>query len=402
MTTLAPETAAQPARTRGTWWRRLRLWLVLALVVLGTVGLLAIYDSRTDSGALDPDAPTPDGSRALATLLRDRDVTVEQFSDSDRALTEARAGDTTILVPFPGLLGAQTLDDLADLPESVRVVLVAPDPFTLEDLDVGVEIASQEPFARVRDPDCDLPEAVSAGSAEIGGYKYSTPNDAVRCYGGSLVTVAEDGAEIVMLGAAEPLTNQRLDNDGNAALSLGLLSAHERVLWLIPTSPEPQADRPVTVTDLLPDWVMPSVLLLLLASVLAGFWQSRRLGPPVSEPLPVVVRSAETVEGRARLYRRARASAEAYEALRAGALARLLPALGLGAEPDYRAVVEVVASRSGRPLAEVHAVLYGPPPADDSGLVAAADLLDTVVQNTLDPTRVETARHRLDGEGRPQ
>ncbi len=140
----------------------------------------------------------------------------------------------------------------------------------------------------------------------------------------------------------------------------------------------------------------------MLAGLLAALWQSRRLGPPVAEPLPVVVRSAETVEGRSRLYRRARASSDAYEALRAGALARLLPALGLGAEPDYRAVVEAVANRSGRPTAEVHAVLYGPPPSDDAGLVAAADLLDLVVQNSLDPTRVETARHRLDGEGRPQ
>jgi hypothetical protein len=34
--------------------------------------------------------------------------------------------------------------------------------------------------------------------------------------------------------------------------------------------------------------------------------------------------------------------------------------------------------------------------------VTSTDLLDTVVENTLDPTHVETARHRLDGEGRPQ
>jgi hypothetical protein len=400
--TASPPDAQRQPGSAGRWWRRLRLWLVLTLIVLSAVGLVAVFQSRTEVGALDPDAPTPEGSRALATLLRNRDVAVDQFGDVPAAMSAARAGDTTLLVPFPGLLGTRTLGQLADLPDSVRVVLVDPDDFTLEDLELGVEIDSQQPFAEARSPGCVLPEAVSAGDAEVGYTRFTAPRGAMRCYGNSLIVVPGSGAEIMLLGAADPLTNDRLDVEGNAALSLGLLSAHKRVVWLIPTAPEPQTDQRATVSDLLPPWVGSSLLLLLAAGLLAALWQSRRLGPPVAEPLPVVVRSAETVEGRSRLYRRARASTEAYEALRAGAFARLLPALGLGTEPDYRAVVEVVASRSGRPIAEVHAVLYGPPPADDAALVAAADLLDTVVQNTLDPTRVETARHRLDGEGRPQ
>jgi hypothetical protein len=33
----------------------------------------------------------------------------------------------------------------------------------------------------------------------------------------------------------------------------------------------------------------------------------------------------------------------------------------------------------------VHAVLYGPAPKDDAGLVALADALDSMVRATLDP-----------------
>jgi len=394
-----PEATAIPA---GGWWRRLRLWLVLGVLVLGTTALGAIYQSRTETAPLDPDAASPEGSRALATLLRDRDVTVDEVDDVRKALAVAEGGDVTLLVPFPGLLSTTSLQRLKRLPDSVRVVLVEPDSFTLDDLDAGVAIDDESLVTDAISPGCALPEAVSAGDAELGLFTYTSPERATRCYGRSLIVTSDDGAEIVVLGAADPLTNERLDVEGNAALSLGLLTDHKRVVWLLPNAPEPQSGRPATLGEILPPWVGATTLLLVVAAFLAALWRGRRLGPPVAEPLPVVVRSAETVEGRARLYRRARATAEAYEALRAGAFARLLPAIGLGTEPDYRAVVEVVADRSGRPTAEVYAVLYGPPPVDDAGLVASADLLDTVVDNTLDPTHVETARHRLDGEGRPQ
>jgi hypothetical protein len=405
----APPAGGPPAgpgvslQKAGVWWRRLRLWLVLAMVIGVVLALYAIYQTRADRGELDPDSATPGGSRALATLLRNHDVTVDEYDDISEAMSVAGEGKVTLLVPFPGLLRSRTVERLRDLPKSVRVVLVEPDPFTLEDLDLDVKIAEMEAYARVRRPTCGLPEAISAGDAEVGLTRYSAPRTATRCYDRSLVVIARGGAEIVLLGARDPLTNYRLDDHGNAALSLGLLSAHERLIWLLPRGPEAGAsDKRASLGDILPPWVSTAVLMLMIAGVLAALWRSRRLGPPVAEPLPVVVRSAETVEGRARLYRRARARPEAYEALRAGAFARLLPALGLGAEPDYRAVVAAVADRSGRPMAEVQAVLYGPPPADDAGLVAAADALDLIVKNTLDPIRVETAQHRLDGEGRPQ
>jgi hypothetical protein len=176
-----------------------------------------------------------------------------------------------------------------------------------------------------------------------------------------VVGTTHGGARLVVLGTGTMLTNDRLDEDGNAALGLNLLggdgSANE-LRWLVP-APGAASDGG-SASSILPDWVVPAALQLLLAGLLVALWRGRRLGPPVVEPLPVVVRAAEAVEGRSRLYQR-------------------------GAEPSPEAVVAAVASRSGRSDAGVRTVLFGPPPTDDAGLVALADSLDSIVRDTLDP-----------------
>ncbi len=124
------------------------------------------------------------------------------------------------------------------------------------------------------------------------------------------------------------------------------------------------------------------------------------MGPPVSEQLAVVVRAAETVEGRGRLYAAAQARELAAAVLRAGLRARLakrlrLPTQTRSAEPDPTALVASVAGRTGRSPVEIGSLLYGSDmtgqtptnglmiPVDgatteDHKLVELADQLDTV------------------------
>ena len=58
-----------------------------------------------------------------------------------------------------------------------------------------------------------------------------------------------------------------------------------------------------------------------MAFLVVGVWRGRRLGPIMTEPLPVTVRAAETVEGHGRLYHRLNARDRAANALRAGSSA---------------------------------------------------------------------------------
>jgi hypothetical protein len=112
--------------------------------------------------------------------------------------------------------------------------------------------------------------------------------------------------------------------------------------------------------------------------VLLVLWRGRRLGPAVTEPLPVVVRAAEVVEGHGRLYRRAGARDRAAAALRAATLARLAVHAGLrrGARTDD--IVAAACAATGRPAIDVWYLLGGPWPVDDAGLLRLAVELDAL------------------------
>jgi hypothetical protein len=111
---------------------------------------------------------------------------------------------------------------------------------------------------------------------------------------------------------------------------------------------------------LIPDNVSWMLWQLWLVVLLVALWKGRRIGPLVSEELPVVVRASETVEGRGRLYRSRRARDRAADALRTATLQRLLPRLGLGAGASPTAVVTAVAQRSGAGGEFVSYHLFGP------------------------------------------
>jgi hypothetical protein len=186
----------------------------------------------------------------------------------------------------------------------------------------------------------------------------------------------------VLVGDTEAFSNKRLDEQGNAALALGLLGSSRSVVWLVPAADRVlPGERPISsANELLPDWIVLAAVQLFVALVVLALWRARRLGRVVAEPLPVVVRAAETVEGRGRLYRAAHARDAAGDALRSGARDTLARRVHGGAAPSREVLVSLVGDRSRRGAATVDALLYGPPPADDAALVRLADDLDALIQ----------------------
>jgi hypothetical protein len=343
---------------------------------------------------LDPRSATPAGTRALAELLRARGIPVERVLRVPEPLPTANTGRAaTVVVPFPGRLDSEDLDRLARSPGDV--LLVAPDQAVVDALGLPL-VRTEDVPVRTRPPGCALPAAVTAGASSTGGRTYTSdlPDQAgvSACYptgfGAALAVVITGGRQVAVLGAGDALTNAHLDREGNAALGLGLLDRGRSVAWVLPTGAQASsATGTSALTDRLPLGLQWAILQGVLAVALLALARGRRLGPPVTEDLPVTVRAAETVEGRARLYRAARARGTAASALREGARARLSSRLIPGqGRPEPSALVTAVATRTGRDPVEVASLLYGPDDhpgrtgstSGDADLVRLANDLETL------------------------
>lgn len=362
-------------------WRGVRVPLAILLLIFLTGLVSVLVRGDQTFGALEPGSYEPTGSRALARLLAERGVEIRTVRTVRDAAESAGA---TLLVTNPSLVRPERLAALRR--QAKDVVLVAPRQDVLAKLLPEVRAAGSADL-KVRAPGCTVSAAVAAGAVRLGGIAYRTTSSEVRlCYAdGAAGSMAQesttDGSTVTVLGAGDPLTNAHLAEDGNAALGMRLLGRNQKLVWYLPSMNDPELDPAKrSFYDLIPAGWGFGVFQLGVAAVLCALWRARRLGPVVSEPLPVVVRAAETAEGRARLYRRAGAGDHAGEILRQATRARLRPMLGLPVDAEPVAVVESVARRSGWAEAQVGALLYGPPPADDAELVRLADTLDSLEQ----------------------
>ncbi len=373
-------------------WRSVRWTVLVVSALLVVVLLLSVSRPLTSSVPYSPDNPRDDGGRAVAEVLADQGVEVEHVTRVADALRAAGPGTTLLVAPAPYLLDEQA-EALAGA--EADVVLAGADGFLLEQVTDGVlERTPQlgEPAGPV-EPGCDLPAATAAGPSGLVPGVTSSGGDVTLCWADDagnavLGQVRQDvptpsGTRVRTVTAVDDpafLTNGAVLQDGNAALALHLLGAHERLVWLVqdPLDVTSGPDEAGPGGAILPPWAPAVGLWALLVALVTVVWRSRRLGRLVAEDLPVVVRAAETTRGRGRLYRRSRSRGHAAAGLRAATADRLARRLGLPRSADATAVTDAVVRATGRPAREVADLLYGPSPADDAALTALARRLDTL------------------------
>lgn len=365
-------------------WRRARLPLsLLALLLLAGI-LSALPEPQTSTLTLAPDNPGDLGARAAAQILGRQGVDVRYVRHI--ADVESLAGPgSTVLVVGDYLL----TDDQVDTLDATEADLVLVDA----EWAVGVltsSLTSSGGYTDVpenRGAQCEDPDAVAAGTITASGGLLATSPGAVVCFpapgtstdqGGAYGVAESDGRRVVALADMAPLTNERLADEGNAALVLRALGRHDRLVWYIPSLDDvgTGGGSEPAPGQILPPVVQVLALQLLLVVVVIALWRGRRLGRLVTEQLPVVVRAGETTRGRGRLYRRGRSYGHAAAALRAGTAARSASRLGLPRSAPAPLVIDAVSRAAGRRPADVEMLLYGPPPTDDRGLAQLARDLD--------------------------
>jgi hypothetical protein len=367
--------------------------LVVAFISLGAVGSAAPRDP------LASDSPTPVGAGAVAEVLRQQGVTVIAASN----LGEARAAvddpaATTVLIYDPqAILTTSQVTQAADL--SDRVVLIDPDFPALDRL--APSVAQAGVVDEVLDADCDVAtlQRVSTVSGGGEGYRLLEEDPTVTgCLGSgdgvvSLVEI-DRGADgtLTIVGTTDALSNQFVIDEDNAAYALTLLGAEPTLVWYIPTFEDLPAGEGESISDLSPPWVLPLAWTVGLVALVAALWRGRRLGPLVFENLPVIVRSSETMLGRARLYEKSTARLRALDALRVGTVQRLATVCGLPRTATVDEVIAAVAAVTGRGGPDIRDLLLDREPATDRELVSLSDDLLTLEAEVTRRLRPEPDR----------
>jgi hypothetical protein len=360
-------------------WRRWRAWLIVGIIVLlGGAGIAALHKPPANP-YLNPRDVSPVGAHALADIVAGLGHQVLTTTSAPVAEREATRG-STLVITNPDFLSRTDLLALGRVRASI--LLVGPDAVALAAIAPPVRLQGLEPVV-VTAPGCRLRAATLAGPADMGGTNLrvrSLGTGAQQCYasrsGPALVQIQLRGRTVTVLATGYPLTNARLAAQGNAALAINLLPTH-RIVWLVPAVViVAAAAGPRSFASLVPLAAYLVIIQLVVAALLAVVWRARRLGQLVAEPLPVVVRAAETTEGHGRLYQARRARAQAAEALRSATRARLERAAGVPAGSAQDAIVAALGQRMAVPAARIAELLYGPAPGNDQGLVSLARDLD--------------------------
>ena len=249
-----------------------------------------------------------------------------------------------------------------------------------------------------------------------------------------------------MIGSPDIFRNDRIGEHDNATLAVGLLATRPTVIWLdvhrggartarrrerrdrrdaraaFPQAGQRTGDggfgrarrrtrrhdpppgvagdgsgddqggtEPPTLWEAFPAalWaILAGVLLMLLVLAL---WRARRLGRPVREPLPVSVRGAETLLGRARLYQRAKATATSLETLRQTLRPRIAEGLGLPPTADPQTLADAVTARLGGDPEKVADALADAWPTTEKAMLRHARMLHRIHDEV--PQRLLRARH---------
>jgi hypothetical protein len=222
------------------WLRRHRGMAALAAVVAAALGLV-IWGQLAPKGdgiPLSVHNPEPEGARAVSEILSRHGVKVTDATSFEAAMTGLADSDspTLLLYDRDGFLDDARLLELADA--AGRVVVIAPRLQTLAMLDSGIRQAGVVPESSpVLEPGCSLPDAAAAGQVTgESGFVYDGGTSCYRPAGSTagLLAVSGDG-RLTVLGSTAVLSNEGLDELGNAALAVRTLGSSPDLVWYLPS-----------------------------------------------------------------------------------------------------------------------------------------------------------------------
>ena len=301
-----------------------RTSILIALGILAALVIISVLsrDSASFADPLDPRNPGYDGGQAVARVLEDHGVDVRIARGEEELLEEEVDAGTSVVVTNPEELGGSTLETLEDHAKDAGAIVLVGAHDVLGG-QFGIDDASIPDASRPADCDEPLARGLVVHTNDGGGL------DSPGCFGqdGTSVLVRRDA--LWLMTDPTSFTNEHVLDSDNGALALRLLGQQDRLVWYVADSADTAASDGVGISSLLPPSLVPGLYLLLASTLGLILWRGRRLGPLVTEPLPVVVRAAESTQSRGRIYRRTGDRRHAAAILVDAARRRLTEALQL-------------------------------------------------------------------------
>lgn len=397
------------------------MWIGALVLVVAVLAVAFISSSRrNDAVAFDARSSAPDGYKALAILLRRQGARVDSAPPAS-LVDSSSAPRSAVVVADPDLLTAPEHRALLELADAgALVVLGAPrriddadDADELDDMSAGgfgsvpASVLADTPAFPTDQGSCDIVRLTGLGAIDTAFALPVEPgrmgSEARRCYGdiqGAFVVESRQGAgSVITLGSPYLWTNARLQPDkenggeplDNAAMALRLLGPTDSgatpdditFIDAVPTAGvAPNGTR--SPLDLMPTGVKLALAQLVAAFILYAWWRARRLGPVVTEKMPVEIAGSELIVAVGDLLRRKGTPQRAADVLRADARRDLSRRLGVPLDAPPGALIAVVSQRCGRDPDHVAAVLSDAALTSPEALLRLADALSDIRQEVLD------------------
>ncbi len=358
--------------------RRRGLALV-GVVVLALVAVLLLSrpaEDRYQRPALDPRGTGPEGTAALVALLGDSGATV-------RLGGQPRPSDDVVL-QLQDTFSAGAAEGLETWVDEGGMLVVT-DPLAAlapsSDVSLFAEAATPGPSCEV-DALADLGAVVPTLPAV-----FPVGPGTSSCFGGdeqaALDLRRRGTGRIVALSSPAPFQNADLDEGDSAVLAVTLLvpfeGAQVRILDPLRFVGDEEDVGDGTILGALPPRGRQALQQLIVAFLVWGLVQGRRLGRPVAEELPVPLPASDLVLASGRLLDRNGDVADAAERLRRRARRDLGTALGLGPDPVAQELADALVSRARIDPELVHRALLAPV-GDGDDLVSTSAHLDRLRQ----------------------
>jgi hypothetical protein len=367
-----------PAARRGPGWL-----VPAALVLVGTVAIVAFARDEGSSEPLDPRSHGRLGTSAFVAMARDL--------GAEARVTDELPGDDAdvyvVLRDFFDERQRDVLDDWVDRGGTAVVVdpgseLTPPtvaSAFALDDAGLDVSGACE----------VDALAGIDTGGIEPQeGVLYEVPGAAEPCvgddFGAYIVAIPRGQGTVVAVGGSGMFVNEALGDGENAAVVAALVAPDPgtRLEVLRPGPPAGTGER--GLLDLVAPNVWAFLAQLVVAFVLLVLWRSRRLGAPVVEPQPVAVAGSELVAAVGSLLDRSGSPQHAADVIIADLRRFLGDRLGLPTDAPADVIAAVAAERVGLDRGRVAQALDPGPVEDDAQLVDLAHRIDSIREEVLD------------------